>query len=301
MIFDTHCHYNLEPLYSGKKSHFRLKDDSMLLTKNWQDHWQKAQEHGVTQAIVVGTTIESSKVALEIAQQDENLYASVGIHPTEAEEITDVSDTLTQLETLLKGSKVVAIGEIGLDYFWLKTDASKRAIREKQKKLFAAQLDLAQKYHLPQIIHVRDSMAPETPTQNNAYWDVLEILEEKYRHIRNIEYVNKEEKERSVPFVLHCVSGALSYVLQALDLGGYVGFDGNLTYKKTSQLKKILRYTPFNRILVETDAPYLPPQSYRGQVCEPWMIRETVEYIESEFGIDTQTLQQNAHDFFGIK
>lgn len=294
MIFDSHCHYNLEPLFSGKKSHFHLEDDADILKKDWQNHWKKAQENGVKKSLIVGVDIQSSQRALDIAQTDQNLYASVGIHPTEAENIQNVDDELKKLEELIQNGDVSAIGEVGLDYFWLRDPNTKASLIQKQKKLFREQIKIAQESMLPLIVHVRDTESPLQPTNNNAYWDALSILEEEYDS-------EKTGKKQFSPFVLHCVSGPLMYVLRALELGGYVGFDGNLTYKKSKELKKILRYSPFSRVLVETDAPYLPPQSHRGKICEPWMIQETVQFIETEFGIDQETLWDNTVNFFGIK
>jgi TatD DNase family protein len=286
MIIDTHCHYNLEPLFSGKPRHFSIKEDDKILKQNWKIHWKNAQKKGVTKSVVVGTNAKTSQVALDIASQEKNLFASIGIHPTEAENIKDLDIEIKKISSLFKNKKIVAIGEIGLDYFRL-DENDKIATINKQKKLFLAQLKLAIKNDLPVIIHCRDKNIELKETPNNAYWDALEILKK---------YYTKAKK----PFVLHCVSGPISFVLQAIDLEGYVGFDGNITYKKASEIKKILRYSPFNRILIETDAPYLPPQNHRGEICEPWMIVETAEFMESEFGIDQETLEENAEKFFNI-
>lgn len=302
MIIDTHCHYNLEPLYSGKKSHFKIDDNDPLLNQNWQDHWKKAQKNGVKKSIVVGTNLITSKRALKIASTDKNLFASVGIHPSESSNIKNLESEIKKLKKLTSNKQVVAIGEIGLDYFHLEDNNSKKDAIKKQKILFKSQLKIALKLNLPVILHVRDKKEPVQPTKNNAYWDALEIIKSDY--IRKIEYNSKTRKEETEtqanPFVLHCVSGSLTYVLEALSLGGFVGFDGNLTYKNTDNLKKILRYIPFNRILVETDAPYLPTQKHRGKICEPWMIKETVEFIKKEFGIDEETLIENTKILFKI-
>jgi Tat protein secretion system quality control protein TatD with DNase activity len=119
-IIDTHCHYNLEPLYSGQADFFKIKSDDPILQKNWQTHWQKAQLLGVKQCIVVGPGLASSKKAIEIAQSTSNLYAAVGIHPERINKIKDITEALQKLTKLVTQNKVVAIGETGLDYFIFK-------------------------------------------------------------------------------------------------------------------------------------------------------------------------------------
>jgi len=244
-IIDTHCHYNLEPLYP-----------------DWRTHWQKAQENGVVRSIIPGTDVETSRRAVEIAEQEPALQALVGIHPgLIAESSTSLSDSLQVIEGLLSSDKVVGIGEIGLDYFHTTSEDE----RAQQREWLAAQLELATKYRAPIALHVRDKESPEERVAGNAYWDTVSAL---------------EETGFFSEFVLHCVSGPVAYVKQLVAKGAYVSFAGNFTYPKAQSIRDYLRLVQPGKVLCETDAPYLPPQDFRGQVCEPWMIRHTAEALE---------------------
>lgn len=278
LIFDTHCHYNLEPLHEA-----------------WQDHWKLAQRNSVTHSVVVGTEYTSSQVALQIAAQEPNLFASIGYHPGYFTEHADdyltgqtvhdttIEATLTQtaahMEKLV-AEKPLAIGEIGLDYFRLKSKGLKRStIVDIQKQTFLHQLTLAHDHHLPVILHVRDQ---DDRTSNTAYQDVLSILKE-----------NTPKK-----FVLHCASGPLEYIREALEIGAYVGFDGNITYDSAGHLREIFALTPPERRLLETDAPYLAPGLHKGRDCEPWMVTETAHFIQDELGADLEQIYENSFLFF---
>ena len=252
MIIDTHSHYNLDPFWT-----------------DWTTHWLKAQAAGVHQSIVVGVNAETSKRAVTLAHSDENLFAAIGYHPTEKENVD-----IATLETLLPNKKIIAIGETGLDYFHSKdvTEISE------QKKYFALHIRLAKKYSLPLIIHCRDR-------SEQAYWDVLEIL---------------HTEKFSGTFILHCVSGPLAYIQEAVTMGAYFGIAGNMTYKNSEHLRDIVRAVPKDRLLLETDAPFLPPQEFRGKVCEPWMISKTAEYVSPQFNVELDQLYQNSLQAFGL-
>jgi len=268
-IVDTHCHYNLEPLYSGDPSHFSLETGNPLLKMTWQDHWKQAQNHGVVGSVVVGTTLETSQQAVEISTQDLHLAASLGIHPHFAPEGT-IAETEAFFTQFLDSSldKIVALGETGLDYFRLSTESPDFAtISQKQHEMFRLHIQLAKKYGLPLIIHVRDN-------EDRAYQETLEILQ------KNL--------VPGMKFVLHCASGPTTYSQAALSLGGYIGFDGSSTYKNAGAIREIILQTPSDRLLLETDAPYLPPQNHRGKICEPWMIAETAEYAQSVLKISLE-------------
>lgn len=244
-IIDTHCHYNMEPLYP-----------------EWQMHWRKAQENGVVRSIIPGTDVETSRRAVEIAEQEPALQALVGMHPGLIVESRPVMrDALREFEALLASEKVVGIGEIGLDYFHTTSEVE----RAEQREWLAAQLQLATKYHAPIALHVRDKEVPEERVAGNAYWDTVSAL---------------EAAGFTGEFVLHCVSGPVSYVQQLVAQGAFVSFAGNLTYPKAQPIRDYLKLVQPHKILCETDAPFLPPQQYRGQVCEPWMIRHTAEMLQ---------------------
>lgn len=258
-LIDTHCHYNLEPLYS-----------------NWPNHWAQAQENGVARSIIVGAGLSSSQKAVDIAQKENQLYAAVGIHPERSLKITDLNQSLGQLEKIAQNKKVVAIGEIGLDYFHLEKSPA-------QKDLFIGQISLAKKLNLPLILHVRDQA-------ETAYFETLEILE-KHWHF-----------EKAVIF--HCVSGPLEYIQKALDYpNSYFGFDGNITFKNADHLREIFQLvqkTASSKILLETDAPYLAPVPWRGQICEPKMIAQTAKYLLENFKLNLDEVYQNSLDALAL-
>ncbi len=251
MIIDTHCHYNLDPLY-----------------QDWQRHWQNAQSYGVTASVVVGTDLETSTRAIEIAAHESGLTATVGIHPNATQNPKQEVLELTKL--LNQHPEIVAIGEVGLDYFRLpKSKTERTKLRELQQQSLRLQLELANQRDLPVILHVRDRLIPEEPSHGNAYWDTLEVLREQLPKL----------------FVLHCISGPTSYLQAMLELGAYVGVAANVTYPTANYLRELLKLVPHDRLVLETDAPFLPPQSHRGQVCEPWMIAETAAYAKNALKI----------------
>lgn len=262
MIFDSHCHYNLEPLYSQGGG--------------WQFHWQKAQKAGVTGAVVVGTDTQTSQKAVEIAVQDPALFAAIGIHPHEYQdrvtafftgEILDTQKIQQEVSSLQQWhtSRVVAIGETGLDYFRLPEDPQEQEkIKQAQQAGLIAHMQLANELKLPLIIHVRDR-------GEAAYWTILELLKTHYQHHR--------------PFILHCISGPTAYLQAVLEMGAFVGVAGNVTYKNAEHIRELVKLVPQNRLLLETDAPYLPPADHRGQTCEPWMISETNAFLRDQLSI----------------
>ncbi len=269
MIIDTHCHYNLDPLF-----------------EDWNTHWTAAQARGVEKSIIVGTNLETSQRALELAQLDDGLSAAIGIHPNEydqppSEPLHLEIESLTHLSTF---PKVVAVGETGLDYFRLPTDSAERqAIQQRQQAAFVGHIQLAEKIGKPLIIHVRDT-AEATQSTSNAYYDVLALL--------------KRHHSGSRPFVLHCVSGPQDYIKQSLELGAYLGIAGNVTYKSAEAIREIVRRAPKDRLLTETDAPFLPPQPFRGQPCQPHMIADTLNYLITELNLDPDQLVENALSLF---
>jgi TatD DNase family protein len=270
-VIDTHVHYNLDPLH-----------------QEWQTHWQKATQHQINGGVVVGTNLKTSQTALEIAQTQPQLKAAIGIHPCEAQKI-EFTPALTKLKQLAQQPQVIAIGEIGLDYFRLdRSDQDKfHQTIATQKKIFIAQLQIALENNLPVSIHTRDRKLKPKPTHDNAYWDTLRTLKD---HFLN--------QENHPDFILHCVSGPENYIQEAQKLGAYFGVDGNITYKNAQDLRNIISSLPPQKILVETDAPYLPPIPHRGKTCEPWMVALTAEYLETEMGISRKQLLENTKRIF---
>lgn len=316
MIIDTHCHYNLEPLAA-----------------DWQNHWQAAQDKGVTASVIVGTSVETSQKAIIQAESDNRLVASVGIHPnywqrqhTAEKPVTPemITEQLQKLDALIathqtaasatNKSKIVAIGETGLDYFRQDKKAlAFEQLKQNQQLAFKMQLDLASKYSLPVILHVRDDAvlsdssttdslaeaqnpnATQTPLAN-AYWDTYSMIKS---HILHLGHDNLSEKPtNSLNFILHCVSGPTEYVRAMVELGAYVGVAANVTYKSADHLRSLVQMVPHDKLLLETDAPFLPPHRYRGQICEPWMIAETAAYLFDLVKSDFQQLITNSTTLF---
>lgn len=273
-IFDTHCHYNLDPFYS-----------------DWESYWQKAKSEGVTDSTIVGVDIATSKLAVQLAEREAHFFPIIGCHPGSYQEVIEKNEnTETQLLQLIEFEKkevsslinksVVAIGETGLDYFRLPDDIQTITLIKKiQQAAFRAHLQIAQDHDLPVVIHARDK-------GNQAYEDIIRILQEE-------KYVQ--------PFILHCVSGPSEYVQAAIRMGAYIGLAGNLTYRNSEHLRELAAFAPANRLLLETDAPFLPPVPYRGKPCEPWMISQTASYFKEELSLDIEQMYQNSFEVFNLK
>ena len=226
MYIDTHAH-----LYY---------DD---LKNQLGDVVKRAEAAGVTQIICVGTDLPSSKTSISIAEKYNAVFATVGVHPHDAKDTPD--DYLRQLRDMASHSKVVAMGEMGLDYF---RDFSPRNV---QKEVFQSQLALARELDLPAVIHNRD-----------ANEDILKILEE-------VRY------ERSV---LHCFSSDTEMAGRAVSLGCFLSFTGNVTFGK-NHTESVLLTTPLNRIMLETDCPFMTPVPNRGKLNEPANILHIAQWI----------------------
>lgn len=280
-IFDTHCHYNLEPLYSGKQGYFSQKQIININNQNWQFHWQNAKKKGAVAALISGYDLNSSKRAIEISEKDPNLFASVGLHPIDGLSISSqqLEKDFAQITKLVNNKQVKAIGETGLDYFHL-SPKDYLINSELQKKLFIQHIQLANKYKKPLIIHVRDQ-------KFKAHQDVANIMKTNYQFLK--------------PFVLHCVSGPASYLKKMVKLGAYISFAGNITYNSAQDLRDLVKLVPQDKLLIETDAPFLPPQKYRGQINQPYMIKETALFMKKEFKINLNQILNNSYQFFDIK
>lgn len=227
-------------------------------------------ESGVTLVVDPGDNAERSRRAVELAQQYPHVYAAVGWHPEEAENWDE--NSLPAIRELAKQPKVCAIGEIGLDYYW---DAT---YRERQKEMFRAQIELALELDLPVIVHDRE-----------AHGDSLEIVRD-YPALRG---------------VFHCFSGSVEMAQELLRRGWYLGFDGPITYKNAARAPEVIRICPMERILLETDSPYLAPVPNRGQRNDsrnlPY-IAATVARIK-DMPVETVAVQtmENGKKLFGIR
>ena len=247
MIFDTHSHYTDEQFYDREE---------LLLHLNTKS--------SVSEIITCGTDIKSSKECIELAEKFPFVYAAVGFHP---EELSRVDVNIPALKELIS-KKTVAIGEIGLDYYWNKDN------KAKQKAGFIAQLSLAKQLGLPVIVHDRD-----------AHGDTLEIL--------------KEEKPKGV---LHCFSGSVEMAREIVNLGMYIGVGGVVTFKNAKNLPEVIKEVPLEKLLLETDAPYLAPEPMRGKRNDSSLIPFIAEKIGNIKGISKEEVlkitRENAYRLF---
>lgn len=243
MIFDTHIHLNDKKIY-----------------ENLDFYIQDALNKGVKKFLCVGYDLESSKIAIEIANKYHEVYASIGIIPTEYKQYND--DSINNLRKLMdKSNKIVAIGEIGLDYYWEKEES----VRILQKKIFIEQIELANELNLPISIHCRD-----------AYKDTLDILKEHTCIKKGI---------------MHCFSGSLESAKEFIKLGYLIAFGGVLTFKNSIKTKEVLKNIDLKDVVFETDAPYLAPTPFRGKINIPSYIVETVKYASSLLNCPKETLE----------
>lgn len=254
-IFDSHAHYN------DKKFEKNRHELLMSLPKN-----------GIGKVINVGADIKESYESVELAKNYNFIFASVGVHPYEVVNLKN--NYLDELAELSKQEKVVAIGEIGLDYHYSNFSES---IKQNQKNFFKEQLSLASELDLPVIIHSRE-----------ADKDVLDIL--------------KQFKLRGV---VHCFSSSSEIAEILVNMGYYLGFTGVVTFKNNNKQLKSLSVVPVEKILVETDCPYMAPEPHRGQVCNSLMLPHIIEKIaeiKNRFCQDIANItNQNACNLFGIK
>lgn len=250
-IFDTHAHYDDEK-FNG--------DRAEVLS------FVKA--NGVSRIIDCGCDLKSSLAAVNLSEEYDFIYAAVGVHAHEADEAAEKD--FAEIEKLYAHKKVVAVGEIGLDYHY---DFSPR---ERQLEVFERQLILANKLDLPVIIHDRE-----------AHEDTLRLL-----------------KKHRPKGVVHCFSGSVESAKEVLSLGMYIGLGGAVTFKNAKKPVEVAKFVPDDFLLLETDCPYMAPVPYRGKRCDSSMIASTAELIASVRNTDTQTLidrcHENADRLFGL-
>lgn len=253
-LFDTHSHIN--------DRHFDEDREELI---------ERLRQGDPEYIVEVGTTLDDSKKAVELSEENYHIYSAVGIHPYEINELPN--DYIDTLKKLAESDKVVAIGEIGLDYY---RDYSPE---DRQLKCLVEQLELAVELDLPVIFHVRD-----------AYPHALKIAEDFSGRLRA---------------VVHAYGGTFKEAKSFLKLGYSLGIGGTLTFKKNDSLREIVRKIPLNSILTETDCPYLTPVPYRGRRNEPSYVRYVVQTIAKEKGLDilecSERLFKNAMEFFSIE
>ncbi|EMF0149765.1 TatD family hydrolase [Enterococcus hirae] len=254
MIFDSHTHLNAE----------QFNDDI-------PETIERAKELGVTKMAVVGFDTPTIEKSLQLSHDYSNIYSIIGWHPTEAGSYT--KDIEKKLQEQLTIPKVVALGEIGLDYYWMEDP------KEVQAEVFRRQIAIAKEMNLPISIHTREALA-----------DTYQIL--------------KEEDIRDIDGIMHSFSGDFEWAKRFLDLGMHISFSGVVTFKKAQDVQEAATHVPLDRLLVETDAPYLAPVPYRGKRNEPGYTRYTVEKIAELRNLPVEEVAlptwKNAHRLFRI-
>lgn len=242
MLFDSHAHYNDR----------KFDDDRFEILGSMP-------ENNVGYIMNISDSMRSVEKVLDIAERYPFVYASVGVHPEEAADLTEADMEL--LEQYTKHPKVKAIGEIGLDYYY--DDVPK----EIQKKWFARQLELAKKVNMPVVIHDRD-----------AHGDCMDIL--------------RSGNVREVGGILHCYSGSAEMAKEILDWGMYIAFGGTLTFKNARKVREVAEYVPLDRIVIETDCPYLAPEPNRGKRNSSLYIHYVAEKLAEIKGIAVEEAER---------
>lgn len=250
MIIDTHCHIYYSELENAEEIIKECKKNNIVIILNGLDK-------------------KSNLEVLELSKKYDNVYAAVGYDHSVVNKIKD--DDIVLLENQIKNNnKVIAIGEIGLDYYWIKDN------KEKQKDLFRKMLELSEKYNLPVIVHSRD-----------AVQDVYDII-----------------KEYKVRGSIHCYSGSTEMAKEFIKLGFYIGIDGPITYKNNRKQREMIKEIDINHILVETDSPYLSPEPKRGEKNTPLNIIYIVDKIAEELNMNKEEIvkitTENAKRLFNI-
>ena len=253
-IFETHAHYEDVKFDSDREA---------LLAS--------LPKQNIEYVINVGSNLETTKRSIELAKQYDYIFAAVGVHPSDVEELDESSYDV--LEKAAKFEKTVAIGEIGLDYYWDKEPA----VQAKQREWFKRQMLLAKQHNLPVIIHSRD-----------AAEDTMRVM--------------KEIKAEEIPGVIHCYSYSVEMAKEFVKMGYYIGIGGVVTFKNAKKLKEVAAEIPLERILLETDCPYMAPEPHRGERNSSLYIPYVVEKLAEIRNISKEeiisTTNQNARKLF---
>jgi TatD DNase family protein len=260
-LVDTHAHLDMEEFDSDRLNVI-----------------YRAKEAGVKSIISVGIDLASSHEAINLSESNEVIFATVGLHPHNAKEVTQ--QNILEMEKLAKHPKVVAIGELGLDYHYQPVDA------DVQRRLMRRQLELANRLELPVIIHSRE-----------AEEDILPIL---------IDWNSNDQRRRNQALgVIHCFSGNLDIAQKYIEMGFYISLGAYIGYPSARHLYNVIRDIPLDKLLIETDCPFLPPQKYRGKRNEPSYILFTLQALADITGNTRETIArqttENANQLFKLK
>jgi TatD DNase family protein len=252
MLIDSHAHLEMKEFDSDRREVI-----------------ERARQSGIDCIVTVGTNLSLSRKALSIARHYENIYATVGVHPHDVAKLDDTS--FDELKAMAQDPKVVAYGEIGLDYF------RNLSPREQQIEMFGRQLELAAELKLPVIIHDRDA------------------------HEETLSLIKSSSVRRGV---FHCFSGDWAMARQCIDLGFYISVPGVVTFNKSTVLREVVRQAPLDALLLETDCPYLTPVPHRGKRNEPSFIIHTAKKVAEIKGMTwedlAQTATRNTRKLFGL-
>lgn len=243
MLFDTHTHLDAD----------RFNEDR-------EDVIARSRKEGIKYILNPGANLKTSIEAVNIANQNERIYAAVGVHPHDAKNMNE--DTIKELKKLTKNKKVVAIGEIGLDYYY------DNSPRDEQRKWFKRQIELAKEVNLPIIIHDRD-----------AHGETFDILKQ-------------YDVGKSIGCVMHCYASSLEMAREYIKMGVHISIAGPITFKNAKKVYEVAKEIPLEWLLVETDSPYLTPTPYRGKRNEPSYVKYVAEKVAEAKGI---SLEEVAH------
>lgn len=264
-LIDTHCHIQFSDY--GLDSEIVIKD---------------AAKDGVTRLLCVGCTLEDSIGAIEFAAKYENVWASVGLHPHESSHYVNDSKKLVEFSRLASKDKVVAIGETGLDYYYMNSP------KADQKKMLKLQIELGLKHDLPFVFHVRDAQKQDKDTTGQAFDDFWSILDD-YEGIRG---------------VVHSFTSDTKNMEECLSRGLHIGLNGIITFSKDHKLTEVIKNVPLSKLLLETDAPFLTPMPFRGTICQSKHTRVVAEYLANIRGEDLSKIAKqttaNAKKLFNI-
>lgn len=256
MIFETHAHYDDEK--------FDVDKDLLI---------QELLSGKICNIINVGAAIKGVEDSIALAEKYPQIYAAAGVHPSEIDELNE--ETYAWLKEQAKHEKVVAIGEIGLDYYWDKEPD----VQQAQRYWFAKQMELAREYNLPVIIHSRD-----------AAEDTMRVM--------------KECRAEEIPGVVHCYSYSPEMAKEFVKMGYYIGVGGVVTFKNAKKLKETVEQIPLERLLLETDAPYMAPEPHRGSRNHSGNLVYVAEKVAELKGVTVDEVEavtrQNAKSLFGI-
>ncbi len=254
MLFDTHAHIDMD----------NFKD-------NFGEILENAKNDGVKNILIPGVEPEGFERITMLAEKYENVFGAVGVHPSDAKKFDDVAES--KMREFLTHPKIIAVGEIGLDYYWDKS------YNELQKEVFERQIHIAKEFKNPVLVHDRE-----------AHHDTLEIL--------------KKTNARETGAVMHCFSGSPEFALECVREGFYIALGGVVTFKNALKPKEVAKTVPLERLLLETDAPYLAPVPFRGKENQPAYTKLVAQEIASLRGISfeevAETTTANAKRFFGL-